>query len=527
MDWPREPETTLTRRQALRRLAGIGAGAAAFGIVGVPRARAAARGGHLKVSFPLDVTSLDTHISISGGDDPFLWLIYDGLLTFSPDDRSPQPQLAESWDVSADGTTYTFKLRRGVKFHDGTDFNAEAVKLNFDRFMVPATGSPLRTTLKMMQTWTAVDPHTFRVKLAEPFAPFLAMMFGRAGTIMSPAQLRKLGKDFTTQPVGAGPFRFKGRVTQTSFDVERFPAYWEREKPHLDRLTVRIIKDSNVAFEELLTGGVDVGGVPSDRVAAVRREGKLQVLSGYHTTFGHLVFNCASGVFKDVRLRKAVSVAINRQQLVETTQFGLGRAMKTLVTENSWAFNPNVDYYRHDPAQARKLLAEAGVPGGFRFRALGFTFTPVPQRGEAIQAQLRELGIQMELRNVEIAEGIKQAQAGNYDALHFTYDDPADPHFYFNGLYNPEFARAARTYVRLPETEELARVNELIRQAARVSDQAKRRTIYWQVMDLVNEQVWNASLVQHPVNFGAQKRVSGLRLWADGKAHWRDLFIVA
>jgi len=491
-------------------------------------ANAPRKGGTLKAWFPLDVTSLDTHISISGGDDPYLWLIYDGLFSLSPQDNSPIPELAESVEITPDGLTYSFKLRKGVKFHDGTDFNADAVKANWDRAMDPATGSFIRTTLTpILDQYKAVDPNTLQMKLKTPYSPLIASLAGRLGQIMSPKQLDKLGKDFTTQPIGAGRFKLKSRVTQSRFDVERFPDYYDQTKPYLDAISVQISPDTNVAFTSFLAGELDTCGLPYDQVDPIKKTGKYTVLTGSTNTFGHFLFNCTSGVFKDIRLRQAVSAAINREALLDVTQFGFGRAMKNIVTEDSWAFNPNKNYYKCDKDLARRLLAEAGMPNGFKFKAIGFTFYPCPQRTTAIQAQLKELGIEMDAQNLEIAEGIKQAQAGNYDVLNFTYDDPADPHAYFDGNYNTQYAKQANQYLRIPDGPEIKKVEDLIVQGVRETDQKKRQQIYWQIEDIVNDQMWTCGLVQHPYVSVVQKKVQGARTWPDGKAHWRDLWLSA
>ncbi|MDQ3673460.1 MAG: ABC transporter substrate-binding protein, partial [Gemmatimonadota bacterium] len=402
---------------------------------GQAQAAAPKQGGRVKAQTLVDAATLDPHQSSLGSDDFYLWPIYDSLVTYSLKDFSPTPQLAEKWETSPDGATYTFRLRPGLTFHDGTALNAEAVKYNFDRFMAPDFAAPIRASMApVVDSYAATDATTFQVKLKEPFAPFLSYLYGtaayRGGQMVSPAAAQRLGKDLTRQPVGAGPFKFKSRVTGTSVEYERFADYWDKGKPYLDGATIRFFSDANVGWEETKSGGNDIGYVLLQDLEQTKKEGKLQVVGGpIPTAIGHLILNAVKPPFNDARARKALSLAMNRKALLDTTQEGQGDVMKSFVPPMDWSYNPKADYFKYDVAEAKRLMSAAGVANGTKVRMIGFAFPPMPGRAEALQAQFREIGLNVEVENGEIAPMVAQLRAGNYDIANFTWDYPGDPQY--------------------------------------------------------------------------------------------------
>jgi len=489
------------------------------------------RGGRARVYIPVDVTVLDPHLSSIGSDDHYMWPIYDSLVTYSLKDFSPVPQLAERWEVSPDNATYTFKLRQNVKFHDGTDFNAEAVRFNFARMLAPDIASPTGARLRpILDSYTAVDPTTFQVKLKEPFAPFLSYLYGtanqRGGQVVSPRAAERLGKDLTREPVGTGPFTFKSRVTGSEVVFERFPEYWDRGKPYLDGATARYFADSTVAWEETRSGGNDMGYVSTQDLEQARKESKLQVVGGtVPTAIGHLILNSVKAPFSDVRARRALSLATDRKALVDTTQEGHGEAMSAFVPAKDWSFNPNAKYFRTDMAEAKRLMAAAGVAPGTRVRMISFQFTPMASRAEALQAQFRELGLNVEIEQGEIAPMVAQLRAGNYDIANFTWDYPGDPHYYFDNFYNMELQRAQNFHIRLPvENPAYARINDLRRQAQQVADQQQRQKLYFEAQDVMNQELFYVPTTQIAAFFAQRKNLGPADFPADGKPHFERLY---
>lgn len=512
-------------------------GGAAGAAITAPAGQSAAApkpGGRLKAHITVDAATLDPHQSSTGVDDHYLWPLYDSLVTYSLKDFSPVPQLAEKWETTPDGLTYTFRLRPGIKFHDGTDLNGQAVKYNFDRFMAPDFAAPVRASLApVVDSYSAIDATTFQVKLKEPFAPFLSYLYGtaayRGGQMVSPTAAEKLGKDLTKQPVGAGPFKFKNRVTGTSVEYERFADYWDKGKPYLEGLTVRYFSDDNVAFEETRSGGNDIGVVTTQQLDQAKKESKLQVVGGViPTAIGHLILNSVKPPFNDARARKGLALAINRTALLETTQDGLGEVMNNFVPSTDWAYNPNAKYFKTDLAEAKRLMSAAGVQNGTKVRLIGFSFTPMPRRAEALQAQFKEIGLNVEVENGEVTPMVAQLRAGNYDIANFTWDYPGDPNYYFNNFYNMDVQRTQNFHVRLPvDSPSYTRINDLRKRATQVPDVKDRQKVYWELQDVLAEEMFYIPTTTLAGYLALNRKVGPTDFPADGKPHFERMYFTS
>jgi peptide/nickel transport system substrate-binding protein len=216
------------------------------------------RGGTLRIGWIPNAKTLDPHLSSQFSDRYILYMAFNTLVAL---DRSfnVMPELARSWQVSPDGKQITFDLQRGVKFHDGTDFNAEAVKWNIERILDPATNSTSRTLIEpAIAAVKVADPYKVVFELKQPFPPLLAALAERPGFMVSPAAVKQLGPDFGRRPVGTGPFRVTEWVQDSHVTLERFADYWEKGKPYLDKVTVRVVPDATVRLTMVRTGEVDL-----------------------------------------------------------------------------------------------------------------------------------------------------------------------------------------------------------------------------------------------------------------------------
>jgi peptide/nickel transport system substrate-binding protein len=460
-------------------------------------------------------------MSIAAADLPFFWPMYDSLLTHSPEDGSPAPQLAESWEISPDDLAYTLRLKRGVTFHDGTLFNAEATRYNFDRLMAPDTASPVAAGLVDMDRWEVIDEATFRVTLKQPYAPFLLSLDGGLGMVMSPTALEKLGKDITLQPVGTGPFRFEERVVGDHVTYTRYENYWDPTLPYLDKVTIRSVPDPTVMFTELRTGGADlVVNIPLDKVEGEKQKGEIRVVSFPHSTFIQLIFNCTNGVMQDERLRKAVSLAIDREALCKALYSGVGAPMDQLLTPLTWAHDDSLDGYRYDPQEARRLMEAAGVGDGFEFTMLAFN--TLENDATAVATQLRDIGVKVTLRSLELGQAMAELMGGKFDVALFAEVSPADPHTYFSTYYDYESSRRANAYVRNEDPALLG----LIKKAVRVTGREERKALYSQAQRILLDKVYQASLWQQGRARGMTWKVGGFVVWADRRNHVRDLWLM-
>src|SRR3989442_427662 len=246
-----EGGSTMKAWRALTMLLARGALAAPDRMIAA--AEGQGRGGMIRIGMDADNTTMDPHRSTAAVDRQVYNNLYGKLVDI--DTRfGLVPQLARSWDIKNGGLTYVFKLRRGVTFHDGTDFNAESVKWNFDRMRDPALASPRRSEIAPVKDVKVVAPYTVEVTLSAPFTPFLSVLSDRAGMVVSRDAVEEYKDDFARNPVGTGPFRFVEWVKDDHLTLRRFDGYWEKGLPHLDEVVYRPIPDSSVRFTAMRTG---------------------------------------------------------------------------------------------------------------------------------------------------------------------------------------------------------------------------------------------------------------------------------
>jgi peptide/nickel transport system substrate-binding protein len=381
------------------------------------------RGGTLVLGIEADPDILDPHVGAGWVTWRVDYQIYEALvkedLTIKPAGPGPAPivpSLATAWDVSADGTTYTFRLRKGVKFHDGTDFNAEAVLVNFERiwkkdspYFYDRAGGFANLLMRKVKDVRVVDPYTIAIALVHPWGDFvrqIAQFSPVRATFISPTALKKWGnKDIAEHPVGTGPFEFVERVRGQKIVLKRNESYWGA-KPHLDRVIFRPLPEAAARVTALQTGEVHmIIAPPLDSVEPLKAQGyQLQLSWPPHVWYYSLNTNQGYPT-SDARVRRAIHMAINKDAIATQLLKGTASPAHQMFAPSSPAFDPSFKMYSYDPPAAKKLLAEAGFANGFEAKWMTSVsgsgqIAPV-QITEMIQADLARIGVKMNIETYE------------------------------------------------------------------------------------------------------------------------------
>ena len=447
--------------------------------------------------------------------------IVETLVTFPEESTQVVPGLAESWTISKDGLKYTFKLRKSIKFHDGTAFDAEAVKFSIERQFNPE--HPFNKLGKYpfanyffgnVKAVEVVDPSTVEFVLKEPRASFLTVLTAAAASIVSPTAVKKFGADYALTPVGTGPFKFTSWERGQRVVLEKNPAYW-KFPVKIDRVVYRPIVEDQARLTELLTGSLDlIVGVPPDYVGQLENHAKVSLLRQVGSHVWYLGINNEKKPFTDKRVRQAMNYAVNKEAIVRDVLKGTGAVSAGPVLPKTWGADPGLKPFPYDPERAKKLLAEAGYPNGFT------TTLWSPESGSGmqspvamstvIQSNLKAVGINATIQTMEWGAFLTKLRSkeqdlfalswmsGNedpdmvmYPLLHSSQHTPVGPN---RAMYkNPKF-------------------DELLQEARLATDQNKRAQLYRDAQKiLMDDPPW--IFIDHEVQTAAfSKRVQGFKL---------------
>jgi peptide/nickel transport system substrate-binding protein len=356
-------------------------------------------GGTLIYATGTDALTLDPQFVTDVPTSRAVMQIHETLVKYDLD-MNIVPSLAESWEISLDQLTWTFKLRKGVKFHDGTPFNAEAVKYTFDRIVDPATASPRKSSAVMIKGVKVLDEYTVSFTTNKPFGPFLAQLTAYNLAIMSPTVAKKLGKKYSQDPAGTGPFKFESWAPGEKVVFARNDGYWGK-RAHLDKVVFKVVPEDSTRVMLLLSGEADVvSSVPSVLLDRLNQSKDVRVIreKGFRTIYVGL--NNRIKPFDDIRVRKAVNHAINPEAIVNGVLKGVGTLGGSFESPSIPGAIQGLKPYPYDPAKAKKLMAEAGYPDGFTtsFYTPTGRYLMDRQVAEAVQGQLKEVGIKAEIK---------------------------------------------------------------------------------------------------------------------------------
>lgn len=424
--------------------------------------------------------------------------IYSGLVRYDKNLKL-EGELASSWDVSPDGLTLTFHLRKGVTWHDGYPFTAHDVLYTYQVTIDPKTPTAYAEDFKQVTRVEVPDPYTFRVFYRKPFAPALESW----GVAVLPSHLLE-GKDITKSdlarhPVGTGPYRFKEWVAGQRVVLTSNHDYFEG-RPYVDRYVYRIIPDSSTMYMELKAGGVDLMGLSP--VQYQRQTNKPEFLSRFSkyrypaSMYTYLGYNLRHPLFSDKRIRQAIASAINKEEIIQGVLLGMGQVAHGPYKPGTWPYNPGIRDFEYNPAKARQLLAEAGwqkmnADGILVKDGKPFSFTILTNQGNdlrektslIIQQRLRSVGIDMKFRKIEWASFLKNfIDKGDFEAVLLGWTIGQDPDL-FDVWHSSKTGPKELNFIGYKNPE----VDRLLEVGRGTFDMERRRQCYYRIQEILAE----------------------------------------
>ncbi len=496
-----------------------------------------------------DSVGLDPAYETDGNSFMVCDNVYEALVFYADETTALEPGLAESWEISADGKTYTFNLRKGVKFHDGTNFNADAVVFSIGRMMknrklkffgsgydIPAQERTPEYWVSMemddtIDSITATGEYTVVFKLKRVEAPFLANMGMDFADIVSPTAFLKNPKEFLRNPVGTGPFKFDSWVKDDRIVLSKNENYWDKAAgPYLDKVIFRSIPENSVRFLELKTGNIHICQFPNPAdIALAESDPNLKVIKQPGMNIGYLSFNHTKEPWKsNVKLRKAIAHSIDRKAIVDNIYQGMGQLASNPIPPTMWGYNKSVPGFEYDVEKAKKLLAEAGYPGGKGLDQITLWSMPVPRPynpdgvkiGVAMSADLAKIGIRAQIVTYDWGTYLKRQreQPDDMDLFQLGWTgDNGDPDNFLAVLFDGAASSSIRTQWKSKK------YHSLMTQGKTTIDQAKRTKIYEEALQLIFDECPVISIAHSTVMWPAQNSVTNFKLHPTGSVRMKNV----
>jgi ABC-type transport system substrate-binding protein len=513
-------------------------------------AKAVKKGGTLIYGRGGDSVGLDPAYETDGNSFMICDNILEALVFYKDESTALEPGLATSWEISPDSLTYTFKLRKGVKFHDGTAFNADAVVFSIGRMMknrnvkfagkgweIPKQERPPEYWVSMGMDDTidaieATDEYTVVFKLKKIQAPFIANMGMDFADIISPTAFMKDPKAFVRNPVGTGPFKFVKWVKDDRINLEANKDYWDKAKgPYLDRLIFRVIPENSVRFLELKAGNITMMDFPNPAdIEMARKDPKLQLISQSGMNIGYLGFNHKKELWKNLKLRLAVAHAINRKAIVDKIYQGMGEVANNGIPPTMWGYNKDVPGYAYDVALAKKYLAEAGYPEGKDLPEITLWSMPVARPynpeglkvGVAMIGDLGKIGIKSRIVSYDWGTYLKRQREQPQDMDLFQLGwtgDNGDPDNFLAVLFDGMESAAVRTQWQNEA------FHKLMEDGRTTVDQGKRAEIYRKAQQLMYDECPVLPIAHSIVVSPAAKKIQNFMLHPTNSVRMKSVWL--
>ncbi|MFD2761436.1 ABC transporter substrate-binding protein [Lentibacillus juripiscarius] len=443
--------------------------------------------------------------------------IFDPLVRYKEESTEVKPALATEWDTSDDGLVWTFQLRDDVTFHDGTDFTAEDVVYNFERWTTSGDfsyyaymfGSTEEDMGGIIEKVEATDDYEVQFTLSEPNAPFLQTLAMPPFGIASPEAIEEYGEDFFKNPVGTGPFIFEEWVADDRITLTRNDDYFG-ETAKVDKVIFRTIPDNGARFLELQAGSIDMmKGLNPQDIQTAEDDDSLQVIRRPSMNVSYMAFNTSKeGPMSEKLVRQAINLAIDKEELM-TLYEGIGKPAKNPLPPSLWGYNDNIEDYGYDVEQAKKLLAEAGYADGFEVTLHTFAnprpYMPQPKvTAQAIQEMLKDVNINVDVI-VNDWDTHTSGEDTSYDMKFLGWTgDNGDPDNFLYVLLDKDNANASAGNVALYKSDE---VHDLLKAAQTEMDQDKRIEYYMEAQEIIHEDAPWFPIAHTTPPIGANKNV--------------------
>ena len=456
--------------------------------------------------------------------DPTLARTFVGRIVFSAlcdklfdidENLNIVPQLATSYQWSADSKALTLKIRQGVTFHDGEKLDAAAVKFNIERHKNMA-GSNRKGELAPVASVDVVDPSTVRLNLSAPFAPLLAQLADRAGMMVSPKAAQAEGDKFGTHPVCSGPFKFVERVAQDRIVLERYANYWNKDQIHLDKIVYLPITDSTVRLANLKSGQLDFieRMAPSD-VPQLKTDTRFTIAKITEIGYQGITINLGKSdlaqknpLGKDPRVREAFELSLDRQGIVDVAMDGEATVGNQWVSPSNPFYAKNVPIPKRDVAKAKQLLQAAGVPNP-SFTLMTPTTSDTQKIAQVVQSMAKEAGFDVKIQSTEFATSLNMADKGEFEAYVLAWSGRADPD---GNIFSFEGCKQPLNYAGYCKPE----VEELLKRSRTALDPAERKKVYGELAAILLKDRPIVYLFHRHWLWAYSNKVSGFHPLPDG-----------
>lgn len=452
-------------------------------------------GGTLVFGTGNDAVSLDPPNQWDGASSRVIQNVYETLVTHDPVTLEIVPLLATTWEISLNRRVWTFTIRSGVKFHDGTPLTAEDVKFNFDRQMVENHPFSLgkcecfHSNFRMLDT-VEVEGDKVRFHLSRPYVPFVDLLAMSPLSIASPRAIKGDREEFWRHPCGTGPFVFSEWVAGEKIVLRTNTNYWQ-QRPYLDSIVFRVIPNNRLRRVKLSSGSLDaMDGVNPDELEIIKRNPRLRLLTCPGLNVGYIAMNTLKPPFDKVDVRRAVNLAINREAILRYLYQGIGVPALSPLPPNMWGYNSNLEEIEFNPEKARELLSAAGFPEGFEtsLYVLPITADPFPTPdpvADAVIKHLADVGIKVKKLSYDWRTYQEKVLSGEHEMAMLTWTaDIPDPDNFLHVLFSSE-----NTQPGMAENIAFyrnAELDGLLRDAQESLDHGKRIQLYQQAQAVIH-----------------------------------------